>query len=586
MADVIFNGSAGRKPVGTATIELYFDNSDGAIGGQYANYNEIVIKRTVARDGTSQYFLNNTRCRRKDITSIFLGTGLGPRSYAIIEQGMVSRLIDAKPDEMRVYLEEAAGISKYKERRRETENRIRHTRDNLERLNDLREEVDKQIKHLQRQARQAERYKELKQQERQLEAELLAIRLTAMQEELDQRNAGLSQASTRLESAIADQRSVEAGIERAREQHVEATEAFNDAQTAYYAIQGEIGSLEQAIKHARENRQRQQQELTDAEARLAGLVGEIDKDQAQLAELEARLVQLEPDLEQARALEESSAANLQRVEEALTAWQTGWHEFNLEYKEHQQTSQVERTRIEHLEERLASLRKRQAELESEGQGISLDEFEQALSHAGHDEQQAQAAVDRLAASLRDTDQRIAQLRTREQALGGELEQARGRLESRKGRAETLEALQAAALGEDQESVQSWLAREGLQAEPRLAQQLAVEPGWELAVETVLGDFLQAVCVRRPDEHLGSLPAADIAMIDVRDDEAVSAVSGSLAAKVRKGGQVTRLLSSVQVADSLDSALALQRRLADGQSVITRDGIWLGSGQLQKGLPST
>jgi len=150
MADVIFNGSHGRKPVGTASIELVFDNSDGTIAGQYAGFNEISIRRQVSRDGASNYFLNNTRCRRRDITDIFLGTGLGPRSYSIIEQGTISRLIEAKPDDLRAFLEEAAGISKYKERRRETENRIKHTRENLDRLNDLLEEIDKQLDKLKR----------------------------------------------------------------------------------------------------------------------------------------------------------------------------------------------------------------------------------------------------------------------------------------------------------------------------------------------------------------------------------------------------------------------------------------------------
>ncbi|MEJ2655193.1 MAG: AAA family ATPase [Acidihalobacter sp.] len=161
MEDVIFNGSSARKPVGQASVELVFDNSDGTLGGQYAQYAEISVKRQATRDGQSQYFLNGARCRRRDITDIFLGTGLGPRSYAIIEQGMISRLIEAKPEELRVYLEEAAGISKYKERRRETENRIRHTRENLERLDDLREEVAKHLSHLKRQAQTAERYKTL-----------------------------------------------------------------------------------------------------------------------------------------------------------------------------------------------------------------------------------------------------------------------------------------------------------------------------------------------------------------------------------------------------------------------------------------
>src|SRR6056300_1488970 len=157
LTDVIFNGSGGRKPVGQASIELLFDNSDGRIGGEYASYAEISVRRRVTREGASDYFLNGTRCRRKDIMDIFLGTGMGPRSYAIIEQGMISNLITAKPEDLRVYVEEAAGISKYKERRRDTENRIRRTHENLERLADLREELERQLQHLQRQARTAER---------------------------------------------------------------------------------------------------------------------------------------------------------------------------------------------------------------------------------------------------------------------------------------------------------------------------------------------------------------------------------------------------------------------------------------------
>ncbi len=177
MADVIFNGSASRKPVGSAFVELVFDNSDGKLGGEYASYAEVSLKRLVSRDGTSTYFLNGVRCRRKDITQLFLGTGLGSRSYAIIEQNMISRVVEAKTDEMRAFLEEAAGISRYKERRRETESRIAHTRENLARLSDLRDEVEKQLRHLQRQAATARRYQVLKQEERQLQAELLALRL-------------------------------------------------------------------------------------------------------------------------------------------------------------------------------------------------------------------------------------------------------------------------------------------------------------------------------------------------------------------------------------------------------------------------
>src|SRR3970040_566211 len=170
MADVIFTGRAGRKPVGQASVELIFDNADGTITGPYAGYSEVGVRRAVARDGTSQYSLNNARCRRKDITPILLGTGLGSHGSSIIEQGMISRLVEAKPEELRAFLEEAAGISKYKERRKETENAIRHTRDNPERLKDLRDEIEKQLSHLDRQAQAAERYKDLKAEERRVEA--------------------------------------------------------------------------------------------------------------------------------------------------------------------------------------------------------------------------------------------------------------------------------------------------------------------------------------------------------------------------------------------------------------------------------
>ena len=265
MTDVIFNGSSARKPVGSASIELVFDNADGAIGGQYAQYAEISVRRSLSRDGTSQYYLNNTRCRRKDITQVFLGTGLGPRSYAIIEQGMISRLIEAKPEDMRAFLEEAAGISRYKDRRRETENRIRHTRENLSRLEDLREEVEKQIRHLERQARTAARFKEMKQAERRLQAELLVLRMSELETREGRARTDLGQRETELQSALAEQRQVEAGIETLRARHAEEIEAVNAVQGRYYKIGAEIARLEQTIQHGKELRQRQQNELAQAE---------------------------------------------------------------------------------------------------------------------------------------------------------------------------------------------------------------------------------------------------------------------------------------------------------------------------------
>jgi chromosome segregation protein len=285
MADVIFNGSNGRKPVGTASIELAFDNTDGTIGGQYAGYNEISIRRQVSRDGTSSYFLNNTRCRRRDITDIFLGTGLGPRSYSIIEQGTISRLIEAKPDDLRAFLEEAAGISKYKERRRETENRIRHTRENLDRLNDLLEEIEKQLDKLKRQSRAAERYKELKAEERQVKAELLALRYSAMHEESAERERQLNERELAMESELAAQRNAEAELEKLRASLTGANETFNTVQGHYYKLGADVARVEQAIQHNKESRQQQQQELARVQQTLGEIEDHIKLDSTRLEEL-------------------------------------------------------------------------------------------------------------------------------------------------------------------------------------------------------------------------------------------------------------------------------------------------------------
>lgn len=204
MEDVIFNGSSSRKPIGQASVEMVFDNSLGKLGGPWGHYSEISVKRLVSRGGQSQYYLNGARCRRRDISGIFLGTGLGPRSYAIIEQGTISRIIDSKPEELRVFLEEAAGISKYKERRRETETRIRHSRDNLERLNDVREELDKQLQHLQRQARNAEKYQHYRNQERRLKAELLALRWRDLATEMERYGLDIRRRETEVEAKQAE----------------------------------------------------------------------------------------------------------------------------------------------------------------------------------------------------------------------------------------------------------------------------------------------------------------------------------------------------------------------------------------------
>src|SRR5271170_4082555 len=278
MADVIFNGSSSRKPLGAASVELVFDNSDGKIGGPYANYNELALRRAVSRDGNSDYFINSVKVRRKDITQLFLGTGLGTRSYAIIEQGMISRVIEARPDDLRAFLEEAAGISRYKERRRETESRISHTRENLDRLNDLREEVDKQIRHLQRQAATARRYQGLKEEERKLQAELLALRMQSLDAEAGARDAAASSCETAMHAVIADLRLIESQIERIRADQTSKAEALGAIQSRFYEAGGEVTRIEQSSQFTRELRQRQRSDLEQAELQVAELGAVLQRD--------------------------------------------------------------------------------------------------------------------------------------------------------------------------------------------------------------------------------------------------------------------------------------------------------------------
>src|SRR6187402_1204258 len=294
MADVIFNGSGGRRPVGTASVELVFDNSDGKIGGTYATYGEISLKRVVSRDGTSAYFINGARCRRKDITTLFLGTGLGSRSYAIIEQGMISRVIEARSEDMRSFVEEAAGISRYKERRKETEARVADTRENMERLQDLRDEVDKQIRHLTRQANQARRFQELKNDERRLTAEVLALRLREIDSGAAINDRAMRDADLALQESLAGQRAAEAAVEKQREFQFAASERVSGVQGSFYQQGAEVARAEQQLQHTRELRERQRRELSQAGEMLAEVSGQLARDEARVAQLREEIAELAP----------------------------------------------------------------------------------------------------------------------------------------------------------------------------------------------------------------------------------------------------------------------------------------------------
>ncbi|MFU8895953.1 MAG: chromosome segregation protein SMC [Gammaproteobacteria bacterium] len=583
MTDVIFNGSSARKPVGSASIELVFDNADGAAGGQYASFAEISARRVLSRDGTSNYFLNGARCRRKDITGLFLGTGLGPRSYAIIEQGMISRLIEAKPEELRMYLEEAAGISKYKERRRETETRIRHTRENLDRLNDLREEVEKHIRHLQRQARTAERYREMKAEERRLEAELLVLRLAGLEQEETIQKAALGERETGLQAAVAELRRVEAGLAAARERHSEDGEALNAIQGDYYRTGAEIARLEQSIQHAKDLRHRQEQELEQSEQGIVDIRHHIERDSDLLTELNRVLGTLGPELEAARSAEAASAEALRSAEQAMQDWQNGWEGFNREASDARETVEVERARIEQLDGQVTRLAERRRRLEEERTQLAVTAGEQDLDALALELERARELeqdTQKRDVAVRDE---IMALREQDQQLVAQLDEGRSELQTLRGTLASLEALQQAALGRRGDQVGEWLDGQGLAERPRLAERLSVAPGWERAVETVLGDYLEAVCVDGLDEvatALDSLTQGAASFLELAAMEAEPTDAAMLAHHVEGVPAATALLRGVHAVEDLGAALAKRRALSTSESVITRDGIWLGPNWLR------
>ncbi len=585
ITDVIFNGSASRKPVGTASVELLFDNSETTLEGQYAKYAEISIRREVSRDGISGYFLNGTKCRRKDITGIFLGTGLGPRSYSIIEQGMISRLIEAKPEETRAFIEEAAGISKYKERRRETYNRIKRTKENLDRLLDVQEEVEKQIKHLDRQAKTAERYGRLKDDERLTAAELLALRLRELDERAGLLKKGLAEKETALEAIIAEQRRLEAAIEEARVRQSKRTDAFNEVQGRFYKSGSEIARLEQSIEHANELRERQRKDLQQAAQGAKEIADHIDKDESEIAQLEMSLSELVPGLEQARDSEQSSNDSLRRAEQALAEWQQQWDDYTQRTNTVEQTRNIEQTRAEQIESRIASLTERRKKLEAAKSAENPDELKHKFERIAVSELRTRQARDEFDRHLKDISEKIRKLRGQDEKLNRLVDERRTTLQEAEAKYASLHAVQQAAMGQANEAVKGWLEACGMENNERVVQALDVEDGWERAVETVLGDYLQAVCTSDIEEataSLAKLPKGNITLlVNQSPPESGDPESASLAGKVRKApAAVLEMLRSVRVADSLDKAVAIRAQIGDAGSVITTDGVWLSNDWLR------
>ena len=569
MADVIFNGSTTRKPVGQASIELVFDNQDGSLGGEYGRYSEIAVRRQVTRDGKSEYFLNGSRCRRKDITDIFLGTGLGPRSYAIIEQGMISRLVEARPEELRNYIEEAAGISRYKERRKETETRLANTRENLARLNDIREELGRQLAHLQRQADAAEKYRRYKTEERELRAQLYGWRLQSLQAGLQEVEAVIRQQAEMLSGAMQSQQGVEQALSEAREREERGHGAVLEARSRVQAVQHLIAQAEQQMQHLRTRQSQLEQQSTVLRERLARAEEEGESDGEELAILLARKEELAPRAAAATAGVAERQAAVDAIESDVQQLQANLEACQREVTRHQMQVQAAQSRIHSLEQGLLRSQERRQKLAGELGSAATDELlldvesrQEELALFDERIQETQAGLEALGEAL-------AREAGEQQALGETLHRLKTVLQQGEGELSALLSLQQAALGRDNAALNAWMQKHGVSSAPRLGEVIRVAPGHEALVEAILGEALSALVVE------------DIAGLDVQGAPGLMLVEAGAAQEAHglaatvEPGVAREWLVGVEVCDSLVEAMSRRDRLGLGDSLITRDGYWLG-----------
>jgi chromosome segregation protein len=489
MQDVIFNGSSHREAVARASVELTFDNSLGKAAGSWSQYAEISVRRVLQRDGESSYFINNTHVRRRDVQDIFLGTGLGPRAYAIIEQGMISRIIEAKPEDLRVFLEEAAGISKYKERRRETEHRLADTRENLSRVDDIQNELGSQIDKLDTQAELARRFQQLSGDRQHKQNLLSLLRRNDAQAEAERQAREIERSGIELEAETARLRELERQLEQARSEHYAAADAVNAAQAELYQANAEVSRLESEIRFVTETRQR-----IDAQLEQGGTQQQAaERHSRELREADSqwrtRLEQAMQRLSAARERREREFSQLPQAEQAYRSSQDAVQESQARIARAEQSLHLELAHASHARRNLQGLDDREQRLCAEREELAapaaavLSRLDQDLDQSRGEMARQQALLEQLEQALTQTEQERSARRDRVQDLEREISALTAKLL-------TLQEIQRRA--DENRNIEEWLRQHGLANAQRLWQRIHVDPGWETAVEAVLRERLHAL----------------------------------------------------------------------------------------------
>ncbi|RFP10307.1 chromosome segregation protein SMC [Duganella sp. BJB488] len=511
MQDVIFNGSTHRKPAGRASVELVFDNNEGKASGQWGQYAEIAVKRTLTRDGTSTYYINGQPVRRRDIQDIFLGTGLGPRAYAIIGQGMISRIIESRPEELRVFLEEAAGVSKYKERRRETENRLHDTRENLLRVEDILRELNSNLEKLEGQAAVATKFHQLQSDQEEKQKLLWLLRKIEAENEQKKYFREMEQAQNDLEEQTAKLRNVELSLEQMRQAHFAAGDRLHTAQGSLYQTNAEIGSLEAQIKFVIESRSRLQAQLAALTAQRDQWQQQASEYGGQIEEAEFTLEELSAKVEQSQMMAEQKAESLPMLEQVWREAQTKSTESRARIMQAQQQLELESAHQRNANNILNGLAVRRERLQQEKSGLNLPDSAH-LSNLRMQLEEKQQALEEQGFLLEEALEQQPKLEEERQAAQQQVNTETAANAQLEARLNALRQLQERV--QTQGKVTPWLQKHELDTLPRLWQKLNIESGWETALESVLRErtsALQMSNIEWAKAFFGDAPPAKLAL---------------------------------------------------------------------------
>lgn len=586
MSDVIFNGSSNRKPVGQASVELVFDNSLGRLTGPFASYSEISVKRVVTRDGESFYYLNGGRCRRKDITDIFLGTGAGARGYSIIGQGTISQLIEAKPEELRAHLEEAAGVSKYKERRRETLQRIEHTRDNLTRVADIREELDKHLQRLERQAKSAERYTLLKAEERICRAEIQALKWQEYSEKQIMKQRELQELAIRYEQQQSLLTSSNKDRFVLKEQLQDAIDQSQIIQDSLYHSGTEIARLEETIQQQEREKRRLENNKQQMQSDSRLIEDQLKLDDNELFNCKLKAQQLEERLHNLKTEFGEKESLWQGKQNERLNWEKTWQEVQMTSNTIKNEYQLSQTNLQHSKQKRHQALLRLEKLNSEQSSISLADLHKNITELQEKQNQLKETQQFDEEQLRQTNETQTTLRSQLQDTEQQLHALQDEFHRLNSELAALKAAQKAAkqgARYNKEGIKEWSDK------PRLMDILQVEPKWQPAYEMVLGDSLSAYVL---DNFSELWPQWSLCENHREDVVTMRPLDGEKQERPRLADKIQGLVPSaanhlehIYVAGSLDEAMSWLPDLLTHESVVTANGVWLGKGWVKLSRPT-